>query len=144
MEPNHRLRHSPGKTQRKTMRRTSETKYSSNCGVRKIPCLFPCTDGLHALCQRGTLAEKHSMYMTRCTRAKKSNANKSCNFGGLLHFLFRGAHRSPRGYKPSDSVCCADSSFKLGRVSASLVSDRYNMRWDAGPIPAVLLRKIKG
>lgn len=134
VEPNQRLRHSPGKTQRKTMRRTSKTKYSSNCGVHEIPCLVPCTDELHALCQRGALTEKHSMYVTQCIGAKKSNANKSRNFGGLLHFLFRGAGRSPPEYKPPDSVSCADSSSKLGRINASIVSNRYNMRCDAGPI----------
>lgn len=64
-EPCQRFRHSPGKTQRKTMRRTNELNRSSNCGIRHASCFLPCADGLHALCQLGACTEMLIMCVAR-------------------------------------------------------------------------------
>ena len=60
---NQQLHHSPEKTQRKAVRGTNEMKRSSNCGVRRVPCFFPFTNGLHALCQLGQSTEMRTVWM---------------------------------------------------------------------------------
>jgi hypothetical protein len=98
-KPGQRLRHSPGKTQRKTMRRTNELNRSSNCGVRYGSCLLPWTDGLHALCQLGACKEMLTMCMARFMFEEEGWADKSCNIGrlpGTLLCPVRGEHEQMR------------------------------------------------
>ena len=88
-ETNQRLRHSPEKTQRKAVRGTNEMKLSSNSGVRRVPCLFPFTDGLHVLCQLVSFTGMHDAWMTQAVFEEQRSANKSCIIGRLLGKLLR-------------------------------------------------------
>jgi hypothetical protein len=48
-------------------------------------------------------------------RCEESNGNKSCNFAGLVHFLFRDANGSPPECELPASVCCPRLPFQIGK-----------------------------
>jgi hypothetical protein len=103
-EPGQRLRHSPGKTQRKIMRGTNEMKYSSNCGARHMPCLLPCTNGLHALCQRGAFTEMLTVWMARSMFEEEGSADKSRAISRLHGISFGVADGNTSRSKPYEGV----------------------------------------
>jgi hypothetical protein len=107
-EPGQRLRHSPGKTQRKTMRDTNETKHSSNCGARHMPCPLPCINGLHALCQRGAFTEMVTVWIARSMFEEERSADKSFAMGRLHRILFGGADGDTSRRKPHEGVLASN------------------------------------
>jgi hypothetical protein len=110
-----RLRHSPEKTQRKAVRGTNEMKRSSNCGVRRVPCLFPFTDGLHVLCQLGPFTEMRAALLTRCKFDEQRLLNKFCIIGRLLEALLRSMCGNTSKREPHEKSRSLRVRFQIGK-----------------------------
>jgi hypothetical protein len=103
-EPGQRLRHSPGKTQRKIMRGTNVMRHSSNRGTRRMPCLLPCVNGLHAMCQRGAFTEMLTVWMVRSMFEEERAAYKPPAISRLHGILFCGTGENTSRRKPHESI----------------------------------------
>ena len=130
--PGQRLRHSPEKTQRKAVRGTSEMKRSSNRGVRRVPCLFPFTDGLHVLCQLEAFTEMRTAWLTRSMFDEQRSVNKSCTIGRLLETLLRSMCGNTSRREPHERAGSFEFGFKSGRADGWTVSLWCSAQFDLG------------
>ena len=128
---NQQLRHSPEKTQRKAVRGTNEIKSSSTCGVRHVPCFFPFTNGLHALCQLGPLTEIRAAWMTRSMFEEVSSLNKSSPIGSLPGMVSRRMYRNRSRRKPRERARSFEFGFKSGGDDSWIVSDWFIVQFGA-------------
>jgi len=131
--PNQQLRHSPEKTQRKAVRGTNEIERSPNCGVRRVPCFFPFTNGLHALCQLGPFTEICTSWMTRSMFEEERSLNKSCTIGSLPGMVSRRMYRSTSRRKPQERAYRFQFGFKSGGDDSWIVSDWFKVQFGAWP-----------
>ncbi len=128
---NQQHRHSPEKTQRKAVRGTNEIKPSPNCGVRRVPCFFPFTNGLHALCQLGPLTEIRAAWMTRSMFEEISSLNKSSPIGSLPGMVSRRMYRNRSRRKPREGARSFEFGFKSGGDDSCIVSDWFIVQFGA-------------
>ncbi len=128
---NQQHRHSPEKTQRKAVRGTNEIKPSPNCGVRRVPCFFPFTNGLHALCQLGPLTEIRAAWMTRSMFEEISSLNKSSPIGSLPGMVSRRMYRNRSRRKPRERARSFEFGFKSGGDVSWIVSDWFIVQFGA-------------
>jgi len=128
---NQQHRHSPEKTQRKAVRGTNEIKPSPNCGVRRVPCFFPFTNGLHALCQLGPLTEIRAAWMTRSMFEEISSLNKSSPIGSLPGMVSRRMYRNRSRRKLRERARSFEFGFKSGGDDSWIVSDWFIVQFGA-------------
>ena len=128
---NQQHRHSPEKRQRKAVRGTNEIKPSPNCGVRRVPCFFPFTNGLHALCQLGPLTEIRAAWMTRSMFEEVSSLNKSSPMGSLPGMVPRRMYRNRSRRKPRERARSFEFGFKSGGDDSWIFSDWFIVQFVA-------------